>query len=40
MYQRLRAAGKDHKVALIACARKLVIFANTTSRNGIYWHVN
>lgn len=28
LYARLTAAGKPHKVALVACARKLVIFAN------------
>jgi transposase len=37
MYQRLRAAGKDHKVALVACARKLVIFANTVVGRGTPW---
>ena len=29
LYQRLVAAGKAHKVALVACARKLLIYANT-----------
>jgi transposase len=29
LYQRLRAPGKEHKVALVACARMLVIFAST-----------
>ena len=37
MYQRLRAAGKEHKVALVACARKLVIFANTVVARGTPW---
>ncbi len=37
MYQRLRAAGKVHKVALVACARKLVIFANTVVARGTPW---
>jgi len=37
MYQRLRAAGKDHKVALVACARKLVIFANAVVARGTLW---
>jgi transposase len=37
MYQRLRAAGKEHKVALVACARKLVIFANTVVARGRPW---
>jgi transposase len=30
LYQRLIAAGKLHKVALVACARKLLIFVNTS----------
>jgi transposase len=37
MYARLKAAGKDHKVALVACARKLVIFANTVVARGTPW---
>ena len=37
MYQRLIAAGKQHKVALVACARKLVIFANTVVARGTAW---
>jgi transposase len=37
MYERLKAAGKDHKVALVACARKLVIFANAVVARGTPW---
>ena len=37
MYQRLRAAGKAHKVALVACARKLIIFVNTVVARGTPW---
>ena len=37
MYARLKATGKDHKVALVACARKLVIFANTVVARGTPW---
>jgi transposase len=37
MYRRLRAAGKQHKVALVACARKLVIFVNTVVARGTPW---
>jgi transposase len=37
LYQRLIAAGKGHKRALIACARKLLIFANTVVARGIPW---
>jgi len=32
-YQRLRAAGKPYNVALIACARKILIHLNTLIRN-------
>jgi transposase len=37
LYNRLTAAGKDHKVALVACARKLLIFANTVVARGTPW---
>ena len=37
LYQRLIAAGKGHKCALIACARKLLIFANTVVARGTPW---
>jgi transposase len=37
LYQRLIRAGKPHKVALVACARKLVIFANTVVARGTPW---
>ena len=37
LYQRLRAAGKEHKRALIACARKLLIFVNTVVARGSRW---
>lgn len=37
LYDRLRAAGKCHKVALVACARKLVIFANAVVARGTPW---
>jgi transposase len=37
-YQRLTAAGKEHKRALVACARKLLIFANTVVARGTPWH--
>jgi transposase len=36
-YRRLIAAGKPHKVALIACARKLLIYANTGVERGTPW---
>jgi transposase len=37
LYQRLRAAGKEHKRALIACARKFLIFVNTVVARGTPW---
>lgn len=37
MYKRLIAAGKLHKVALVACARKLLIFVNTVVARGTPW---
>jgi transposase len=37
LYQRLRAKGKGHKAALIACARKLLIYANTVIERGTPW---
>jgi transposase len=36
-YRRLTAAGKEHKVALVACARKLLIFANAVVARGTPW---
>ena len=36
-YRRLIAAGKPHKVALVACARKLLIFVNTVVERGTPW---
>jgi transposase len=37
LYKRLTAAGKEHKVALTACARKLLIFANAVVARGTPW---
>jgi transposase len=37
IYKRLIAAGKSHKVALVACARKLLIFLNTVVARGTPW---
>jgi transposase len=36
-YQRLRAAGKPAKVALIACMRKLLTIINSMLRDGLPW---
>jgi transposase len=37
LYRRLIAAGKPHKVALVACARKLLIYVNTVVERGRPW---
>jgi transposase len=37
LYRRLMAKGKLHKVALIACARKLLIYVNTVVARGTPW---
>ena len=37
LYRRLIAAGKAHNLALIACARKLLIYANTVVQRGTPW---
>jgi transposase len=37
LYNRLTAAGKEHKVALVACTRKLLIFANAVVARGTPW---
>lgn len=36
-YRRLTAAGKAHNAALIACARKLIVYANTVLSRGTPW---
>jgi transposase len=37
LYARLIARGKTHKSALVACARKLLVFANTVVARGTPW---
>lgn len=37
LYRRLTAAGKKHKCAMVACARKMLIFANTVVARGTLW---
>jgi transposase len=37
LYARLTASGKAHNVALIACARKLLIYANTVVQRDTPW---
>lgn len=38
-YQRLRAAGKPAKVAIVAAMRKLLVILNAMLRDGKAWHV-
>ena len=40
LYNRLTAAGKEHRVALVACARKLLVYANTVVARGTPWREN
>lgn len=37
LYRRLVGNGKIHKVALVACARKLLIYANTVVARSTPW---
>jgi transposase len=37
LYRRLTSKGKPHKVAMVACARKLLIYANTVVQRGTPW---
>jgi transposase len=37
LYRRLTERGKPHTVALVACARKLLVFANTVAARGTPW---
>jgi transposase len=36
-YNRLRDAGKPHKVAITACMRKMLVILNAMIKNGTYW---
>jgi transposase len=38
-YQRLVAAGKPKKVAIITCIRKIVVILNSMLRDGVLWEV-
>jgi transposase len=40
LYGRLTARGKCHQAALVACARKLLIYANTVVQRGTPWVEN
>ncbi len=37
LYKRLREKGKEHKKALVACARKLLIMVNAVLSRGTPW---
>lgn len=37
LYARLTARGRTHKSALVACARKLLVYANTVVQRGTPW---
>ncbi|SDR10756.1 Transposase [Rhizobiales bacterium GAS113] len=37
LYTRIKAQGKHHSVAVVACARKLIIYANTVLARGTPW---
>ncbi|MCC4224817.1 IS110 family transposase, partial [Vibrio campbellii] len=36
-YERLLAAGKPKKVAIVACMRKMVVILNSMLRDGAMW---
>jgi transposase len=38
LYERLTARGKPHKVAMVACMRKMLIILNTMARNNAPWN--
>ena len=40
MYERMVAAGKPKKLAIVACMRKQLIILNTMTRNGTEWDPN
>ena len=37
MYERLLAKGKEKKVAIIACVRKMIVILNSMVRDGVLW---
>ncbi|MFB9189619.1 IS110 family transposase, partial [Vibrio ostreicida] len=39
-YERLLAAGKPKKVAIVACMRKMVVILNSMIRDGVMWDKN
>lgn len=39
-YERLLTAGKQKKVAIVACMRKMVVILNSMLRDGVMWDTN
>ena len=39
-YERLLAAGKAKKTAIIACVRKMIVIVNSMVRDGVQWNPN
>ncbi|MEA3306224.1 MAG: transposase, partial [Elusimicrobiota bacterium] len=37
-YERLRNRGKEHKVAITACMRKMIVIANNMYKNDSVWN--
>ena len=37
LYERLIARGKPHKVALVACMRKMLTILNTMAKHNVHW---
>jgi len=40
LYQRLVAAGKPKKMAIVACIRKMIVILNSMVRDGVFWDEN
>ena len=40
LYERLTARGKPHKVAMVACMRKMLTILNTMAKNNAHWNPN
>jgi transposase len=38
LYERLTARGKPHKVAMVACMRKMLTILNTMAKNNVHWN--
>ncbi len=37
-YNRLVAAGKPKKIAIVACIRKMIVILNSMLRDGVHWN--